>query len=212
VLDWDHNAYYQRRLLRYLPRSPRRVLDVGCGAGGFATRLARRCEHVDAVDRSPVMIAEAKRRTPGNVHCVLADAVTDPLPGADYDAIFSITALHHMPLPEVLPRLAAALRPGGVLAAVALPQADLPHELPVELAAAAGHRLLGTAFLATRALGGRAFAIDPAHEDMPVVMEPALTTRQAASQAAAVLPGARVRRLVFWRYLLVWRKPVAASG
>jgi hypothetical protein len=34
------------------------------------------------LDRSPEMIMEAKRRTPGNVNCVLADVLTDPLPGA----------------------------------------------------------------------------------------------------------------------------------
>jgi len=39
-------------------------------------------------------------------------------------------------------------------------------------------------------------------------MDPPLTTREVASQAAAVLPGARVRRLLFWRYLLVWQKPI----
>jgi hypothetical protein len=44
--------------------------------------------------------------------------------------------------------LEAALRPGGVLAAIALPRPDLRHELPVEIVAAAGHRLLGAMFLA----------------------------------------------------------------
>ena len=94
------------------------------------------------------MIEEAKRRTPGNVNCVLADVLADPLPGTDYDAIFSISALHHMPLRDSLPVLEAALRPGGVLAAIALPRPDLRHELPVEIVAAAGHRLLGAMFLA----------------------------------------------------------------
>jgi hypothetical protein len=42
---------------------------------------------------------------------------------------------------------------------------------------------------------------------MPVVMNPPLTTREVADVASAVLPGVRVRRLLFWRYLLVWQKP-----
>lgn len=181
MLDWDHNAYYHRLLLRQLPPRSRRVLDVGCGAGAFAARLAQRCERVDAVDRSAEMIGAAKRRTPGNVRCVLADVLADPLPGRDYDAILSISALHHMPLPESLPVLAAALRPGGVLAAVALPRVDLPRELPAELAAVAGHRLLGAMFLARRSLGGSGgFAKAPGHASMPVVMDPPLTTRQVA--------------------------------
>jgi len=210
VLDWDHNAYYHRLLLRQMPQPCRRVLDVGCGAGAFAARLAQRSEQVDALDRSAKMIEEAKRRTPGNVNCVLADVLTDPLPGKGYDAVFSISALHHMPLQDVLPVLAAALRPGGILAAVALPRLDLHREWPVEIAAAAGHRLLGAMFLTTRLLGGsNGFAKDSAHAIMPVVMDPPLTTREAARQAATVLPGVRVRRLLFWRYLLIWQKPVS---
>lgn len=124
ALDWDHNGYYQRLLLRQLPDPCHRVLDVGCGAGAFAARLATRVEHVDALDRSPVMIEAARRRTPSNARCVVADVVTDPLPAESYDAVLSISALHHLPLDVALPRLATALRPGGVLAAVSLPRTD----------------------------------------------------------------------------------------
>ena len=211
MLDWDHNAYYHRLLLRQLPPRCRRVLDAGCGAGAFAAQLARGSEQVDALDRCAEMIGEARRRTPGNVNCVLADVLADPLPGKDYDAIFSISALHHMPLQDALPVLAAGLRPGGVLAAVALPRPDVPRELPVEMAAAVGHRLLGAMFLTARLLGSNGgFAKDPACTSMPVVMDPPLTTREVARQATAVLPGVRVRRLLFWRYLLTWRKPIKA--
>ncbi|WP_062350441.1 class I SAM-dependent methyltransferase [Herbidospora yilanensis] len=208
MLDWDHNAYYHRLLLRHLPPGPQRVLDVGCGSGAFAAELARRATWVDGLDRSPEMIGEAARRDLGNVTWTLGDVLTDPLPGKDYDAIFSICALHHMPLREVLPVLAAALRPGGVLAAISLPRRDLLRELPVELAAAAGQRALGAVFLTRRLLnGGGGFAKDAAHAAMPMVLNPPLTTREVAREAAALLPGARVRRLVFWRYLLTWEKP-----
>ena len=209
MLDWDHNAYYHRLLLRQLPPRSRRVLDAGCGAGAFAAQLAQRVEQVDALDRSAEMIGEAKRRTPANVNCVLADVLAGPLPGKDYDAIFSISALHHMPLRESLPVLAAALRPGGVLAAIALPRLDLRHELPAEVAAAAGHRLLGAIYLAKRWLGSDGgFAKDSIRPAMPMVMDPPLTTREVARQAAAVLPGVHVRRLLYWRYLLIWQKPI----
>ncbi len=206
--DGDHNAYYHRLLLRHLPSPCHRVLDVGCGAGTFAVELAKRAEHVDALDRSPAMIDEARRVAPPNVTCVLADVLREPLPDARYDAIVSITALHHAPLEAVLPRLAGALRPGGVLAAVALPRRDLLHELPVELTAAIGHRLLGTAFATLRASGRRRwYAKEPSSLTMPVVLDPSLTTRQVRQQASALLPGSRVRRLVFWRYFLLWQKP-----
>jgi SAM-dependent methyltransferase len=208
VLAWDQNAYYHRLLLRHLPRPCIRVLDVGCGAGVLAAELATRADHVDAIDRAPGMVELAKRIVPANVTCILADVLDEPLPESEYDAIVSLTALHHMPLDEVLPRLASALRPGGVLAVVALPRGDVLRELPAELTAAIGHRLFGVAFAALRAAGrGGWYAIQPSHAAMPVVLEPLLTTRDVREQALALLPGASVRRLVFWRYFLLWHKP-----
>jgi 2-polyprenyl-3-methyl-5-hydroxy-6-metoxy-1,4-benzoquinol methylase len=52
-----------------------RVLDVGCGAGAFAARLADHVEHVYAVDKSAAMIEAAHQRTPANVTCILADVM-----------------------------------------------------------------------------------------------------------------------------------------
>ena len=50
--------------------------------------------------------------------------------------------------------------------------------------------------------------MEPNRAIMPVVLDPSLTTRQVRQQASAFLPGAHVRRLVFWRYFLLWQKPV----
>jgi hypothetical protein len=73
--------------------------------------------------------------------------------------------------------------------------------------------LAGAVFLAKRALGSdRGFANDPDRASMPVVMDPPLTARQVADVAAVVLPGVRVRRLVFWRYLLLWQKPATQDA
>src|SRR6266446_1257960 len=173
LLDWDQNAYYHRLLLRQLPSPCTRVLDVGCGAGAFAAELAKRAEHVDALDRSPVMIETARQMTPANVTCILGDVMRDPLPAERYDAIVSVTALHHLPIDDALRRLSRALRPGGVLAAVALPRRDLARELPVEFLAAAGHRVLGATFAVLRTPGrGSWYRRGPSDETMPKVLDP----------------------------------------
>jgi len=211
-LDWDHNAYYQRLLLRQLPQRCARVLDVGCGAGAFAARLADHVEHVDAVDKSATMIEAAQQRTPANVTCTPTDVMKLSLPAEHYDAIVSITALHHLPLNDALAHLAPALRPGGVLAAVVLPRVDLPREMPIEVVAAAANRVSGALFAVLRTTGGSWYRLEPNRQTMPKVFNPPLTTRQARALAAATLPGAHVRRLLFWRYLLLWRRPIEAPG
>ncbi|WP_238815674.1 class I SAM-dependent methyltransferase [Nocardia brasiliensis] len=208
-IDWNHNSFYHRFLVRQLPGNATRVLDVGCGTGAFAVVLAGHAERVDAIDRSPAMIEAAKQVVPANVTCVLGNILAQRFPPASYDAIVSISTLHHLPLDEVLPVLADALRPGGVLAAVALPRTDLPRELPIEFLAALAHRVLGGVFALLRTLGpGDWHAIDPTHAAMPVMLDPSLTTRQVREQVTALLPGARVRRRLLWRYSLVWHKPL----
>lgn len=207
-IEWDHNAFYHRLLLCQLPHRRTRVLDVGCGSGTFAAVLAGRVDHVDAMDRSPAMIEAAQTVVPSNVTCLTDDFLRHEFVPETYDAIFSISALHHMSLSDALPRMAAALRPGGVLAAIALPRVDLPRELPIELAAATGHRLFGLAFATARRAGhGLWYQREPNHDDMPVVLDPPLTTREVRTAVTALLPGAQVRRLLFWRYLLTWQKP-----
>jgi len=37
---WSHNNHYHRWMLRQLPRTIDKALDVGCGAGDLARRLA----------------------------------------------------------------------------------------------------------------------------------------------------------------------------
>lgn len=207
-LHWDHNAWYQGRLLRALPTQLNEVLEVGCGAGSFAVRLAQRARHVDAIDSAPHMVALARSRVPANVDVHIADMTTDPLPAGRYDAVTSISAFHHVQLKQVLPRLAHTLRPGGLLVAIALPKIDLPRDLPIEAVSAVGHRLLGAAFRFEQQLTGRRrFAHEASVLAMPM-QDPVLTTRQVRRQAASVLPSVRVRRLAFWRYELRWERPI----
>jgi SAM-dependent methyltransferase len=207
LTDWDHNRRYHRLLLRQVPAGAGRALDVGCGAGTLTRSLAARVPRVDAVDRSAAMVDAARGSAPANVTLHLADALDADLPDGAYDAVVSLSVLHHLPLDEALPRMARWLQPGGVLAAVAVPRIDLPRELPIEVAAVATHKGVGLAVAALRPLTGRdLLRHEDTHDAMPIA-DPVLTTRQVRATATGLLPGVRVRRLLLWRYLLTWRKP-----
>jgi 2-polyprenyl-3-methyl-5-hydroxy-6-metoxy-1,4-benzoquinol methylase len=205
VLPWDHNAYYDHVLLEAVPCGAARVLEVGCGTGRLTGQLAAQVEQVEAIDRDAAMIAVARSTAPDNVDYVLGEVMDYPLATESYDAIVSIAALHHLPLRPALQRFAVALRPAGVLAAVAHPRRDLPRELPVELAASAWHHLLGMQLTLSGYRRRPELRHDGHHAQMPV-RDPQLTTRQVREQASTVLPDLQVHRLLLWRYLLVWRK------
>jgi 2-polyprenyl-3-methyl-5-hydroxy-6-metoxy-1,4-benzoquinol methylase len=205
-LRWDHNAWYHRAVLRRVPAGCGAVLDVGCGAGGLATALTRRCRDVDALDRDPAMVTAARAAVPAGVRVLQDDVLSVDLPAGRYDAVVSVSALHHLPLETALRRMAAWLRPGGVLVAVALPRTDLPRELPVEVLAFVAQRVVAVVLGGVRLLPGRRELLRKRDEGMPV-RDPELTVGEVRARAAVVLPGVRVRRLLFWRYLLVWRAP-----
>jgi hypothetical protein len=90
------------------------------------------------------------------------------------------------------------------MAATALLRPDLPRELPVEAAAVTFTTARGLVLAGQRALRHES---RPAATGLMPVRDPQLTFRQVRSEVAIELPGARVRRLLLWRYLLVWRKP-----
>lgn len=168
MLPWDHNAYYHRLLLSAVPGNAARVLEVGCGAGQLAAQLATRAEHVDAIDRDPGMVTAARAAVPANVRCRQADLMSTSLAPNSYDAVVSMSTVHHLPLIPALSRLTAAVRPGGILAAVAQPRTEVPHELPIELAATTWHHALGLAFTVTRYRGNEQLRRAPHHDAIPV--------------------------------------------
>jgi trans-aconitate 2-methyltransferase len=130
--DWDAATYdriadpqtrWGRAVLdRLALRGDERVLDAGCGSGRVTELLLARLPRgkVVALDGSPSMIAEARRRLGDrpDLEYVVAD-LARPLPlGQPVDAILSTATFHWIADHEALFRnLAAALRPGGLLVA-----------------------------------------------------------------------------------------------
>lgn len=199
ALRWDHNAHYHGWLLRQVPPGSR-VLDVGCGTGELARRLSARGHRVDAVDRSAEMIDHA-RSTESGVRWLHGDVLDPDLPldPAGYDAVLALSSLHHLPLRPALTRLGGLVRPGGRLAVVGLYRAATAADRALESVTLPANAAVGLV-LAARGRAGK-----PHDAGMPM-MDPTITIPDLRAAAAELLPGARVRRRLFWRHTLLWRR------
>jgi 2-polyprenyl-3-methyl-5-hydroxy-6-metoxy-1,4-benzoquinol methylase len=202
-MPFDHNDHYHRLLLRHAPRGGGAALDVGCGTGRFARRLAGLGLDVDAVDPSAEMIAEARARSAvGRGPSFEQGDVTEmELPRGHYDFISCLASLHHMPFATVA-ALRGALAPGGVLVVLGCYPERTPADRAWSLAAvpvnAVARLAVGVTDRCRAGKRGRCVK-------RPPVRQPDMALADIRREAAVLLPGAGVRRLLFWRYLLVFR-------
>lgn len=202
--SWNHNSAYHAYLLRHAPSHYGHSLDIGCGTGTFARLLAERSAQVLALDLSPEMIRVAQARSSAcrNITYQVADVLAWDFPAEQFDCVASIATLHHLPLEILLAKMAAALRPGGVLLILDLFKAAGWRDwltsglaLPFSL----GNRLLRMGKWRESEAARHAWALHGPHD----VYVPISRIRQAC---ADLLPGAIVRRHLLWRYSIVWRK------
>jgi 2-polyprenyl-3-methyl-5-hydroxy-6-metoxy-1,4-benzoquinol methylase len=115
---WNLNIHYDELIDHHVSPTARDVLDVGCGDGFLAARLAARIPAVTAIDADAPVLARARQRFPtAAVHWLHGDVLTTELPA--FDAVVSNAALHHLgDTRSALRRLSALVRPGGTLAIV----------------------------------------------------------------------------------------------
>lgn len=99
------------------PRGPKTLLEVGCGWGELAQRMAAELEcPVVAIDQSARMVELAVER---GVDARVGDVQRLDLPDAAFDAVVAAWMLYHVPdLDTALRECARVLRPGGVFVAV----------------------------------------------------------------------------------------------
>lgn len=99
------------------------LVELGAGSSRLALAVAPLCRRVVAVDPSEEVVSQLAARAAlsagtGNVECVRGGFLTYEHSGPEADFVYSRNSLHHLPdfwKAVALRRVAAVLRPGGVL-------------------------------------------------------------------------------------------------
>lgn len=209
-MPFDHNDHYHPLLLRQLPPHAGTALDVGCGTGKFARLLAARGLEVDAIDASGEAIAAASElaaRAPAGhrVRCRRGDIRTVELPASRYDVIACLASIHHVPFRTVA-KLRLALAPGGVLIVLGCYRERTPGDLAWSVTAVPVNAAVRVAIAFLDRVLPRPASKRGTATVAPIAA-PTMSLPQIRRAAAQLLPGCTIRRLLFWRYLLVFREP-----
>ncbi|MGH3196712.1 MAG: class I SAM-dependent methyltransferase [Streptosporangiaceae bacterium] len=197
---WNANIHDDARLAACVPGTAAAVLNVGCGDGFLAARLARRVPLVVAIDTNAPVLGRARARFPdAPVTWCHGDILTSLLERESFDAVVSNAALHHLPdARAALRRLSHLVRPGGTLAIAGFIRTewrDWPWAVTAFISLGAANRLHGRW-----------------EHTAPQAWPPRDTFRQLRQAAREILPGARIRHRLMRRYLLTWTRPLTDPG
>ncbi len=203
---WNHNNCYFGHLLKYIPHKTDFCLDIGCGKGELSYLAAQKAKKVLAVDIADEMIAyAAEHYAAENIEYRCGNVLGMDFEDDSLDVIITTATAHHLPYEWLLNFSKNKLKTGGRLIVLDL----------VEAATISDKLLWGFAFFPNILMNilknGRL------HKDEPHVAEfwrehgkrdEYMTMKEIRQLAARHLPGAKIRRKLFWRYSLIWEKTI----
>jgi SAM-dependent methyltransferase len=139
AVDYFHSRFSDDNLRFWVPlfveaaeiRPESRVLDVGCGTGGYSVAIAAATgASVTGLDEAERFVARA-REQPGPVEFVVGDAERLPFPDGSFDRVLFSLVLHQIGDPEAAIREGArVLVHGGLVLVRTIAPEDAADRLP----------------------------------------------------------------------------------
>jgi 2-polyprenyl-3-methyl-5-hydroxy-6-metoxy-1,4-benzoquinol methylase len=119
---WNHNTAYHPWLVGLAAKHRGDVLDVGCGDGLLAQRLAPVSRSVTGIEPDPATAERAIARVADIENAQIScTSFEDFDPGTRrFDLVTFVASLHHMDLRTTLARARGVLTPSGEIAVVGM--------------------------------------------------------------------------------------------
>jgi natural product biosynthesis luciferase-like monooxygenase protein len=124
IPDGEMREWAEATAERIRALKPRRVLEIGCGTGMLALRIAPGCERYHGVDFSPAALRYVEEQTArqGLTNLTLQQAAADELPGLDpgsFDVVVINSVIQYFPsvayLVNVLEKVVGLMKDGGAI-------------------------------------------------------------------------------------------------
>jgi SAM-dependent methyltransferase len=197
---WSHNDAYSGLVVRQAKRARREggatALDVGCGTGNLLRRLAPLFPRAVGIEADPATAALAEAAVLPWPAATVVNA-SFPVDSHRYDFVSMVAVLHHFPLVAGIQAARRAVAPGGRLVIV-----GVYREEPTDA-------LFSITSLVLNPIIGLLRHPWPSAQLPPNMSAPAVPATDAYSRIKnalqAGLPGAKVHRRLFWRYMATWQ-------
>ncbi|MBE6043280.1 MAG: class I SAM-dependent methyltransferase [Clostridium thermopalmarium] len=201
---WNHNNCYFNQLIKLISDNVETCLDIGCGKGELSFMLSEKSKRVIAVDLADKMIEKAKALHPNkNIEYICGNILDMEFENNSFDVIITTATAHHLPYEWLLSFARDKLKKGGKLIILDL----------VKAKSLTDYIIWGSAFFPNIVMNliknGRLKKDD---EHAKEVWErhgkhdTYMTMDEIRSLANRYIPTAKIKRKLFWRYLLVWQK------
>jgi 2-polyprenyl-3-methyl-5-hydroxy-6-metoxy-1,4-benzoquinol methylase len=190
---WNHNTAYHPWVIEIASRHSGDVLDVGCGDGLLAQRLSPVSQSVTAIEPDPSAAQRASTRLAAHTNVEVVQMAFEQYrpDGRRFDVITFVASLHHMDLRASLLRAREMLTSTGEIAVVGLSANKSIADW-----------LLAAGCLPAVLVGSR---LHRESSDIGVrLIDPGESLSEIRRTVDEVLPGATVRRALYYRYLLRW--------
>lgn len=201
---WNHNNCYFPYLLRQISLGTDICLDIGCGKGELSALLSKRVNRVIAVDLADKMVEYAQSNNAAeNIEYICGNILDMVYAPSSFDIIISTATAHHLPYGWLLEFAKDKLRPGGKLIILDLAKPDSINDYIVWGLAAIPNIIMNLI------KNGRLHKDDPHTSDVwrkHREHDSYMTIREIRILAAQHISDVKVRRKLFWRYSLIWKK------
>ncbi|MGB6051272.1 MAG: class I SAM-dependent methyltransferase [Rhodococcus sp. (in: high G+C Gram-positive bacteria)] len=199
---WSHNDFYGPWVVGKVAESnARTVLDIGCGTGNLVDLMRHRVDRVIGIEPDAHCARYAAHRFAQDEAVTIQQRSFDQVNGSlRADAVVLVAVLHHLPLTSALARLRELTNPGGRVVVIGCYRQAGPVDAAFGLISVVSNPILG--FIKNHRRAGTL----PSDVSAPT-LEPRESLSEITGEVQRILPGARIRRRLFWRYCLVYDVP-----
>lgn len=179
------------------------ILEIGCGNGELCRLMAGKSRNIFGVDLSENMIENAeKMSSEKNIKFINADILTCLFEPNSFDYIVSVATFHHLPYSEILEKSKQWLKEGGTLLIFDIYKEKTILDYLVSLVAIPSNIFMN--FSKNKVLRKKEDQAMKEHIKHDVYMP----LKDIHEIVDSILPNAIIRRHLFWRYSLIWKKEV----